>query len=123
MADYFKHYISYNDTYIIILLDFWESWCGCCLLVLPKLNELFQEYENKGLIIIGITTENKEQIEKLIKANQLNYINSFADKTILREYKVTARPTYYLIDKNGIIIKTSYGDVLKIEAAIKTLND
>jgi len=106
----------------IILLDFWESWCGYCLLVLPKLNELLQEYENKGLIIIGITTENKEQIEKLIKANQLNYINIFADKTILKEYKVTGRPTYYLIDKNGIIIKTSYGDLEKIEAAIKTLD-
>jgi len=107
----------------IILLDFWESWCGYCLLVLPKLNELLQEYENKGLIIIGITTENREQIEKLIKFNQLNYINIFADKTILKKYKVTGRPTYYLIDKNGVIIKTSYGNLEKIESAIKTIID
>jgi peroxiredoxin len=107
----------------IILLYFWESWCGYCLLVFPKLNELLQEYENRGLIIIGITTENREQIEKLIKANQLNYINIFADETILKKYKVTGRPTYYLIDKNGIIIKTSYGNLDKIESAIKTLID
>lgn len=107
----------------IILLDFWESWCGYCILVLPKINELLKEYKNKGLIIIGITTENREQIEKLIKSNQLNYINIFADKSILKKYKVTARPTYYLIDKNGIIIKTSYGDLKKIESAVKTLID
>ena len=107
----------------IILLDFWESSCGYCILVLPKINELLKQYENKGLIIIGITTENREQIEKLIKANQLNYINIFADKSILKRYKVTARPTYYLIDKNGIIIKTSYGDLKKIESVIKTLID
>lgn len=107
----------------IILLDFWESWCGYCLLVLPKLNELLQEYEKKGLIIISITTENRELIEKLIRANQLNYINIFADETILKKYKVTGRPTYYLINKNGIIIKTSYGDLDKIESAIKTLID
>jgi thiol-disulfide isomerase/thioredoxin len=107
----------------IILLDFWESWCGYCLLALPKLNELLQEYKNKGLIIVGITTENREQIEKLIKFNHLNYINIFADKTILKDYKVTARPTYYLINKNGIIIKTSYGDLEKIEAAIKAITD
>lgn len=107
----------------IILLDFWESWCGYCILVLPKINELLKEYKNKGFIIIGITTENREQIEKLIKSNQLNYINIFADKSILKKYKVTARPTYYLIDKNGIIIKTSYGDLKKIESAVKTLID
>jgi len=107
----------------IILLDFWESWCGYCILVLPKINELLKEYKNKGLIIIGITTENREQIEKLIKSNQLNYINIFADKSILKKYKVTARPTYYLIDKNGIIIKTSYGNLKKIESVIKTLID
>jgi len=107
----------------IVLLDFWESWCGYCLLVLPKLNELIQEYANKGLIIIGITTENREQIEKLIKANQLNYINIFADNTILKKYKVTGRPTYYLIDKNGVIIKTSYGNLEKIETAIKAIID
>ena len=105
----------------IVLLDFWESWCGYCLLVLPKLNELIQEYANKGLIIIGITTENREQIEKLIKANQLNYINIFADNTILKKYKVTGRPTYYLIDKNGVIIKTSYGNLEEIETAIKAI--
>ena len=107
----------------IILLDFWESWCGYCILVLPKINELLKEYKNKGFIIIGITTENREQIEKLIKSNQLNYINIFADKSILKKYKVTARPTYYLIDKNGIIIKTIYGDLKKIESAVKTLID
>ena len=105
----------------IILLDFWESWCGYCILVLPKINELLKQYKNKGLIIIGITTENRKQIEKLIKTNQLNYINIFADKNILKKYKVTARPTYYLIDKNGIIIKTSYGNLKKIESAIKTI--
>ncbi len=107
----------------IILLDFWEFWCGYCLMVLPEINELLKQYENKGLIIIGITTENRELIEKLIKANQLNYINIFADENILKMYKVTVRPTYYLIDKNGIIIKTSYGDLDKIESAIKTLID
>ena len=62
-------------------------------------------------------------MEKLIKANKLNYINIFADKTILEKYKVTGRPTYYLIDKSRIIIKTSYGDLNKIESAIKTLID
>ena len=107
----------------IILLDFWESWCGYCILVIPKLNELLKEYINRGLNIIGITTENREIIEKLIKANQINYTNIFADENILKKYKVTSRPTYYLIDKNGRIIKVSYGNLNEIESVIKNIID
>lgn len=105
----------------LILLDFWESWCGYCMLAMPKLNKLQRNYGESELKVIGIVTENKQQIEKLIKANNLIYSNIYADKDILNDYHVSARPTYILIDQNGKIATVSTGDLEKIENKIKDL--
>lgn len=105
----------------LILLDFWESWCGYCMLAMPKLNKLQRNYGESELKVIGIVTENKQQIEKLIKANNLIYSNIYADKDILNAYQVSARPTYILIDQNGKIATVSTGDLEKIENKIKDL--
>lgn len=105
----------------VVLLDFWETWCGWCIVALPKINELYKEYIDKGLKVLGITTENKEQIRKLIDKNNLLYPNIYANISILEDYKVSARPTYYLIDQTGKIDLITYGDLGKIKLRIDEL--
>ena len=102
----------------IILLDFWESWCGHCIMNMPELNKLQKKWEDK-LVIIGVVTQNKKQVDRFIKKNQLVYQNIFADKTILENYNVSNRPTYYLIDSNSKILEVSTGDLQTIKTKIK----
>lgn len=103
-----------------VLLDFWETWCGHCILALPEIQKLQDMYKT-DLVAIGITTENKPQVEKLLKNNNLTYINIFADKQILKDYMVIGRPIYFLLDKKGIIIDHTEGDLQKIESDLKDL--
>lgn len=104
-----------------VLLDFWESWCGYCILNIPNIQKLHNKYEKKGLAVIGITVENRKQIEKLIARNNLTYPTLAADKRILDHYKVTGRPTYVLIDPSGKIIKYTSGDLDTITKTVETL--
>lgn len=105
----------------IILLDFWETWCGYCILVMPRLNELYKKYGDDDFILIGITTENRDQVERLIRNNNLEYSNIFADPSILFDYKVVGRPVYVLINRFGYIDKITAGNLKEIEVRIDEL--
>lgn len=107
----------------VVLLDFWESWCGYCVQAFPKLNELQTKYQEKGLIVIGITTVNPKQVEKLAKRNGLIYPNILAEPVVLKEYNVSARPTYFLINRAGRIEMVSLGNLNIIKTKLAEIVD
>ena len=38
-----------------LIVNFWATWCGPCLLETPQLVELAAEYKSRGLTIVGIS--------------------------------------------------------------------
>lgn len=48
----------------ITILDFWASWCGPCMAEAPKMVELYNQFHEKGLGIIGISLDEKEDAWK-----------------------------------------------------------
>ena len=101
-----------------MLLDFWETWCGYCFLAMPKIKELHEKYNSKGLEVVGVVLENKTQVEKIIKSQSFPYPTVFADDQIKNEYKLDSRPRYILIDDSGKVLADSYGDLESIEKII-----
>jgi thiol-disulfide isomerase/thioredoxin len=51
----------------VVLLDFWGTWCGPCVQVIPELIDLHEKYQDKGLVIIGIHTDSMNSVEDLEK--------------------------------------------------------
>lgn len=96
-----------------ILLDFWETWCGYCIMALPKMKDIYRQYHPKGLEIVGVTTENEKQVAQLIQANHLPYLHAKGNKDLLNKYGIMGRPGYVLIDKTGKIV--AYNDIAAIE--------
>jgi len=48
-----------------LIVNFWATWCGPCLLETPELVELASEYRDQGLVVIGISTDDTpEEIRK-----------------------------------------------------------
>lgn len=101
-----------------VLLDFWETWCGWCIMALPKMELLHQKYKDKGLVVLSVTSQSPAKVNELRKANKLTYPGLMADKNIINDYKVTARPTYVLIDTTGKIMVQTEGDLETIEKKI-----
>lgn len=102
-----------------VLLDFWELWCGACILAIPELKQKAEKYRSAGVELLGITSENEAGIRRVVKANQLNYRNLLADEKIIKNYGVGGRPSYILIGPDGKIL--AYDDKAAIEKILAGL--
>src|SRR5262245_34659074 len=40
----------------VYVIEFWATWCGPCINVMPHLSRLQAQYESKGVTIIGLTS-------------------------------------------------------------------
>lgn len=53
----------------LVVFDFWATWCGPCMQMVPHMVELNQKYGSKGLQIVGISLdEDRAAMLQTIKA-------------------------------------------------------
>ena len=88
-----------------VLLNFWATWCGPCLFEMPYIQEVYDEWAERGLVILAINIgESPSRVE-----NFMHYFNfSFPvlmdmKKNVTAKYNVIGYPTTYFIDGDGII--------------------
>jgi len=107
----------------IVLIDFFYKSCYPCVLSLPVLQNLHEKYKDKGLKVIGINpydSKEKDDMCNFLSKHGVTYTVLLAGKGVAKEYHVSAYPTIYLIDKEGVIISThvGYGEETREELEI-----
>jgi thiol-disulfide isomerase/thioredoxin len=105
----------------VILLDFWELWCGPCREALPKIEELSTKFNRGDLYIIGIVSENIEAAKKLVSNEGITFTQADGNQELKSKFMVNSFPRYILIDQNRLIKNIYYGYSKNIESDIKNL--
>jgi peroxiredoxin len=90
-----------------IIINFWASWCPPCRAEMHALERVYQDYSKNKLVILAVNATNQDNLENILAFLQENNI-SFPilfdeDGTVNQLYKVSALPTTFFIDSNGII--------------------
>lgn len=89
----------------IVLVDFWASWCGPCRLAFPELEKIHKEYTPKGLVLVGVSVDDRSaDMQKFLKRQPVSFaIVRDAKKSLVSYMQVKAMPTTYLVDSTGTI--------------------
>lgn len=110
----------------VVILDFWATWCPPCREEIPGFIALQQEYQKKGLVVIGASEDQDgpDIVKKFMKEIGINYTVVMADdKTVKTFGEIEALPTTFIIDRNGQIVNQHVGaaDKEEFEKEIKPL--
>jgi len=101
----------------VVLVDFWTYSCINCQRTLPYLKQWWSKYQDKGLVIIGVHApefefeKDPKNVQQAIQDFGLEYpIMQDNDFATWRAYNNQFWPAKYLIDKNGNIRYTHFGE-------------
>jgi thiol-disulfide isomerase/thioredoxin len=107
----------------VVLLDFWEVWCGPCLVSIPKVEQLYHKYGSQGLLVYGVTHEvgQLDALRRVVAKRSINFPTLIGTDQVRSDYKLSAIPLYILIDRGGQIryIREGFSD--KLEESIQHL--
>ena len=93
----------------VVVVDFWATWCPPCRASIPELVKLQEKYKDKGLVILGISTDapqkvTDENLRSFCKKFKVNYVILRYDFKVIEAYfgkQAPALPTMYVIDREG----------------------
>lgn len=109
----------------IVLLDIWTYSCINCQRTIPYLNEWHKEYEDEGLVIIGLHTPEfsfekvQKNVEKAVKDFDIKYpVVLDNDFSTWQAYENQYWPRKYLIDIDGYIVYDHAGEGQYKEAEV-----
>jgi cytochrome c biogenesis protein CcdA/thiol-disulfide isomerase/thioredoxin len=101
----------------VVVIDFWTYSCINCIRTLPSLRALHEKYADQGLVILGVHTpefafEHKlTNLEREVRNFALEYpVVQDNDYKTWRAYNNRFWPAKYIIDKNGQVRYTHFGE-------------
>jgi peroxiredoxin len=109
----------------VVVLNFWFTRCKPCVVEMPHLNTLVDDFKGKDVVFLAIGNDNVEMINAFLKKNEFKYRIVPNGLGIANQYNVAGFPTHVIIDKKGkvVFLETSYVSGLedRIKAQIETL--
>ncbi|HEV2445515.1 MAG TPA: TlpA disulfide reductase family protein, partial [Candidatus Sulfopaludibacter sp.] len=107
----------------VVLVDFWATWCLPCLKETPGFNRLHKEYASKGLVVLGVATdeEGASVVKPYLKDHRMDYLVGLASPDLGKKFGLDELPVTIVFDRSGKQVKKFVGltDEAEIEAAVK----
>ena len=104
-----RQYIRLKDVQgeQLTVIDFWATWCKPCLASIPKINELADEFQNKGVAFWGINVDsprNQSKVKPFVRSMDIGYpVFLDSDQELMDNLNVSVMPTLLILDHRGKI--------------------
>ncbi|MDI6401522.1 TlpA disulfide reductase family protein [Balneolaceae bacterium ANBcel3] len=111
LSDWNGSYVQVSDFEgKIVVVDFWETWCGSCLGVFSRLQTVQEEYP-EDLVVIAATPGWRDtaiNVRTFRNANDFDFVFVEARK-LASEIRLPSIPLKIIFDRNGNFVKYQAG--------------
>src|SRR5262245_12932975 len=105
----------------VLVVDFWATYCPPCVRQVPQLAQLSKKYRDKGLEVIGLTSDEEADQENVVKFLKdagadytVGYDNRWLSSAFLRgtenEDGTTPIPQLFVISRDGRVVEHMVGE-------------
>jgi peroxiredoxin/Tfp pilus assembly protein PilF len=109
----------------LVLLNIWATWCGPCRAEIPDIAAVYEEYKDKGVVVLGVSTDDELSADELKEAGEVfgaTYPILISDDKTTRAYieKSGSIPETYFIGPDGRVLDFICGrtDRLALETRV-----
>lgn len=105
----------------VVVLDLWATWCPPCRQEIPFLVGLYEEFRDRGLVVVGIGLDDggADVLRPFAAANKVSYPVLVGDKPVAASYKVSSIPMTFVIGPDGRIAAKHVGFTPAIGNALR----
>lgn len=95
----------------VVVLNFWASWCGPCIVEFPSLMQLQRDMPHDVVVLAVAFDTDEASYRQFLQDNNLSGITTIDDLTDVSNHAFgTYRPPEtYIIDRNGVIRRKFIG--------------
>ena len=92
----------------VVVVNFWATWCPPCRKEMPDLQRLYDEFKDRGLVILAISDEKPETVKPFIaKAGYTFPVLLDPGRVVNDRYHMTGIPNSYVYDRRGKLVAQS----------------
>ncbi|MBI4199992.1 MAG: TlpA family protein disulfide reductase [Chloroflexi bacterium] len=96
-----------------VVLNFWASWCAPCRAEFPALQQVYDRYRDRGLVLFGVAVADPPRDSRAFLDEQQTTFPTGPDTTgkIAQDYGVRGLPVTVFINREGKVHKQSFGRI------------
>jgi peroxiredoxin len=95
----------------VVLVNFWATWCGPCVVEMPLLQERFAALRDAGLFVVAVNNDERpDEVEAFSDNAGLSFpVLLDPGAKVQRLYRVLGYPTSVLVGRDGVILAVHMG--------------
>lgn len=106
-----------------VLVNLWATWCPPCREEMPTLEEMYNEYKDQGLVVLGVNMTYQDDAQAVLPFVQKHGLNFpiLLDETgkTGNAYQMKSLPSSFFINREGMITEVVIGGPMA-EALLRT---
>jgi thiol-disulfide isomerase/thioredoxin len=95
----------------VVILDFWATWCGPCLQVMPQVERVASEFPDRDVLLVAVNLqEAPQEITSMLERHKLYpRVALDRDGVVAEKYAANAIPQTVVIDRAGVVARLFVG--------------